>query len=231
MDSLINTGKLVQNFFPKQADINKILKIIQRTVHEGMYLPVTVKEIQAGYLISPYFKDLYLYLAQNKFPSTKTAIFKVEMIAEIYILLDSLLFKLITTPEKETALLAIPEICANKIITLYHSSLFTGNQDVIETYLTIGDKFFMPGLIHYLLPYIKGCHICQLSRNNKPTIRQLQTRINLNYRPLFILSMDLRVMPRSYKSHMYILCIKYEVTNYLITILIHQSRLEEIGDL
>ena len=30
-----------------------------------MHLPVTVKEIQAGYLVSPYFKDLYLFLAQN----------------------------------------------------------------------------------------------------------------------------------------------------------------------
>ena len=39
-----------------------------------MHLPTTVKEIQAGYLISQNFKDLYLYLAQNKLPSTKTAI-------------------------------------------------------------------------------------------------------------------------------------------------------------
>ena len=30
-----------------------------------MHLPVTVKEIQAGYLISPYFNDLYQYLAQK----------------------------------------------------------------------------------------------------------------------------------------------------------------------
>ena len=67
-----------------------------------------------------------------------------------YILLDSLLFKLVTTLEKETALLAIPEICANKIITLYHFSLFTGHQGVIKMYLTIGDKYFMPGLIYYL---------------------------------------------------------------------------------
>ena len=87
---------------------------------------MTVKEIQAGYLISPYFKDLYLYLAQNKLPGIKTAIHKVETLAEKYILLDSLLFKLVITPEKEAALLAIPEICANKIITLYHSSLFEG---------------------------------------------------------------------------------------------------------
>ena len=79
-----------------------------------MHLPVTIKEIQAGYLISPYFKDLYMYLAQNKLPSTKTAIHKVEILAEKYILLDSLLFKLVTTPEKEMPLLAIPEICTEK---------------------------------------------------------------------------------------------------------------------
>ena len=80
-----------------------------------------------GYLNSPYFKDLYLYLTQNKLPSSKSMIHKVEVLAERYIILDSLLFKLVTVPEKETALLAIPEICADKIITLYHSSLFVGH--------------------------------------------------------------------------------------------------------
>ena len=73
LESLINTGRLVQKFLQKQADIDKILNI-QRKVLEGTYLPVTIKEIQAGYLISSYFKDLYLYLAQNKFPNTRTAI-------------------------------------------------------------------------------------------------------------------------------------------------------------
>ena len=67
-------GRLVQKFLPKQADTDKILKVIQRKVLKGTHLPVTVKEKQAGYLISPYFKDLYLYLPQNKLPSTKTAI-------------------------------------------------------------------------------------------------------------------------------------------------------------
>ena len=108
-----------------------------------------MKEIQEGYLISPCFKDLYLHLAQNKLSSTKTVICKVETLAEKYILLDSL-FKLVTAPKKETALLAIPETCANKIITLYHSSLFPGHQGEIKTYLTIQDKFFIPGLIYCL---------------------------------------------------------------------------------
>ena len=59
---------------------------------------------------------------------------------------------------------------------------------------------------------------------------QLQTRINLNYRPLSRLSIDLKVMPRSHKEHKYILCIIDEVTNYLIMVPIYQSKVEEIGD-
>ena len=49
---------------------------------KGTHLPVTLKEMQVGYLISPYFKDLYLHLAQNKLPSTKSAIRMVETLAE-----------------------------------------------------------------------------------------------------------------------------------------------------
>ena len=49
LDSLINTGRLVQKFLLKQADIDKILKIMQRKVHKGTPLHVTVKEIQVGY--------------------------------------------------------------------------------------------------------------------------------------------------------------------------------------
>ena len=53
-----------------------------------------IKEIQAGYLNSLYFKEIYLYLAHNKLPSSKVGIRKVEVLAEKYILLDSLLFKI-----------------------------------------------------------------------------------------------------------------------------------------
>ena len=164
-------------------------------------MSVTVKEIQAGYLNSSYFKDIYLCLTQNKLPSSKTAIKKVEVLAEKYILLDSLLFKIVSTPDKESAVLAKPETCADSMIVLYHSSLFVGHQGVIKIYLTISDKFFIPNLTHYLRSYIKVCHICPLNRNEKPPMRQLQTRIHLNYRPLSRLSMALKVMPQSSQGH------------------------------
>ena len=88
----------------------------------------------------------------------------------------------------------------------------------------------MPNLIHFLRSYIKGCHICQLSCNEKPSTRHLQTRISPNYIPMSRLSMDLKVMPRSHKGHKYILCIIDEVTNFFITVPIFQARSEEMGE-
>ena len=41
-----------------------------------------------------------MYLAQNKLPHTKVAIREVEMLAERYILLDSLLFKIHKHPRE-----------------------------------------------------------------------------------------------------------------------------------
>ena len=101
---------------------------------------------------------------------------------------------------------------------------------VIKTYLTISNKFFIPYLICYLRSYIKDHHIFKLNRNEKLPMRQLQIRINLNYRPLSRLSMDLKVMPRSGQRHKFILCIIDEVTNYLLTVPIYQMKAEEIGE-
>ena len=115
---------------------------------KGTHLPVEIKEIQAQYLHSPYFKEIYQYLSQNKLPHSKLAIKKLEALSERYILVDCLLFRIY--PDKETAVLAIPEACADKIITLYHKSLFADHQGVIKTYLTMSDIFFIPNLIHYL---------------------------------------------------------------------------------
>ena len=163
---LINKGNFIHKYLPKQTDIDKILTIIQRKVLKGTHLPIEIKEIQAGYLCSLYFKDIYLYLSQNKLSSSKPAIRKIETLSEKYVILDLLLFKI--SLDKVTAVVAVPETCTDRIVTLYYKSLFAGHQGVIKTYLTISDKFFIPNLIHYLRLYIKGCHLCQLGCNEKP---------------------------------------------------------------
>ena len=42
--------------------------------------------------------------------------------------------------------------------------------------------------------------------------------------------MDLKMMPRSQKGHLFILCIIDEMTNYLITAPFYQARSEEVGE-
>ena len=49
--NIVNTQRIVQKYLPKQTDIDKILKVIQRKVLKGTHLPLTIKEIQAVYLI------------------------------------------------------------------------------------------------------------------------------------------------------------------------------------
>ena len=75
---------------------------------------------------------MYRCLPKNKLLSKKSAIHKTETLEERFILVDFLLFKFVTMPDRETALLAIPEICADKIITLYSTSLFAGHQGMIK---------------------------------------------------------------------------------------------------
>ena len=81
-------GNLIQKFLSEQADIDKVLKVIYIKVLKGTHLPVEIKEVQARYLNSLHFKDIFLYLSQNKLPTSKAAIRKVETLAERYILLD-----------------------------------------------------------------------------------------------------------------------------------------------
>ena len=86
LGDLINKGNFIHKYLPKQIDIDKILEIIQRKVLKGTHWPVKIKGIQATYIHSPYFKDLYLYLSQNKLPSSEPAIRKIEALVEKYVL-------------------------------------------------------------------------------------------------------------------------------------------------
>ena len=60
LNDSIDTGHVIQKYLPKQADIARILKVVQRKVFKGTHLPVEIKEIQARYLTSCHFK-IFIY--------------------------------------------------------------------------------------------------------------------------------------------------------------------------
>ena len=59
LSDLMDSTKVIHKYLPKQVDINKILNIIKTKVLKGTHLPLTIKEIQAGYLSSS-FSRTYL---------------------------------------------------------------------------------------------------------------------------------------------------------------------------
>ena len=63
LSNLVDSTKLIHKYLPKQVDIDRIMDIIKRKVLKGTHLLLTIKEIQAGYLSSSFFRDLYVYLA------------------------------------------------------------------------------------------------------------------------------------------------------------------------
>ena len=95
---------------------------------KGTYLPMPIKEIQAGYLTSLYFKNIYLHLAQNKLPSSKVAVRQVEMQAERYLLLGSLLFRIQNFHDEQKPVICIRKSYVDHILDIYHKSLFGAYQ-------------------------------------------------------------------------------------------------------
>ena len=70
-----NTSEVVNKFLPKQIDLNKVIKLIERMLLTG-----------TDYLTSSYLKKTYFYLAPNILPS-KAAVRQVKTwIANIYCL-------------------------------------------------------------------------------------------------------------------------------------------------
>ena len=88
LSDLVDSTKLICKYLPKQVDIDKIMDIIKRKVLKGTHIPLTIKEIQAGYLSSYFFNDLFVYLAHNKLPSKRNTIHKVLTLSQNYVLLD-----------------------------------------------------------------------------------------------------------------------------------------------
>ena len=60
LGKVINKENLIHKFLPRQVDIDKILKIIQRKVLRGTYLPVEIKEIQVGISTKSIFQRFYI---------------------------------------------------------------------------------------------------------------------------------------------------------------------------
>ena len=91
----VDEGKVIQKALPKQTDLDKILKQINQKILQQTHFPAKLKDLQAAYLQSPHFHDIYQYLMSDKAPRAKKSRDKVLMDTQNYMILNTLLFKLV----------------------------------------------------------------------------------------------------------------------------------------
>ena len=68
LESLLDKAKMTYKFLPKQGDIDRLIAKINKKVLRETNLCVDLRDLKATYLTSPHFRDIYLYLLQNRMP-------------------------------------------------------------------------------------------------------------------------------------------------------------------
>ncbi len=226
LSNQVDSSKLVHKFLPQQGEIDRLLKSINRKILRDTNLPGSLKDLRAAYLTSPHFRDIYLYLMQNKLPRDARVANKLQVEATNYLILDGLLFKL--NPDSDRDVLCIPTSKVEVLLDYYHSSIFGNHTGITKCYKTISQRFYCPNLAEHLRAYITGCYICQLYKKGKTPDRPHQKRLNLNVLPaLTKLSMDIKHMPLCY-GYKYILVLLCEVSNFLVAIPLREARAENV---
>ena len=74
----ITDSTLMHRYLPKQADIDRIMDQIHRKYLAKLQLPFSIRDMQATYLSSPHFRDIYLSVGMNKMPNKARSARKLE---------------------------------------------------------------------------------------------------------------------------------------------------------
>ena len=230
LESLLDKAKMAYKFLPKHGDIDRLIAKINKKVLRDTNLCVDLRDLKAAYLTSPHFRDIYLYLLQNRMPLGKGAAKRLDQNARNYLILDGLLFKILENGEGNLdTVLCIPTSKVHILLNAYHSSILGGHTGITKCYHTISQRFYCPNLAENLRAYITGCHVCQLFKKGKDLKRPYQKRINLNVPAMTKISMDIKQMPAN-KGYSHILVLLCEVTNYMVALPLMSTRTPHILD-
>ena len=168
LESLLDKATTAYKFLPKQSDIDRLIAKINKKVLRDTNFCVDLRDLKAAYLTSPHFRDIYLYLLQNRSPLGKGVVKRLDQNARNYLILDGLLFKILDDGEGNLdTVLCIPTSKVHILLNAYHSSILGGHTGITKCYHTISQRFYCPNLAENFRAYITGCHLCQRFKKGK----------------------------------------------------------------
>ena len=231
LEEMIPDGSLIHKHLPKQADIDKILTQINRKYLRRMHLPCSLKDMQAAYMQSPHFCDIYNAIMFNKYPKHKRAIEKLhQAMLSQYLIQGGLLYIYMKNNfGEQEPVLCVPPSKSDIFLDQYHTSLLGGHSGITKCYQTLRQRIYCPNLPYYVRLYILSCHICQLFKNSKRFDRPLMRRFyDINTPTMTNISMDIKHMPPSKSPYKYILVLLCDISNFLVATPMKKATAEEV---
>ena len=231
LEEMIPDGSLIHKHLPKQADIDKILTQINRKYLRRMHLPCSLKDMQAAYMQSPHFCDIYNAIMFNKYPKHRKAIEKLhQALLSQYVIQGGLLYIYMKNNfGEQEPVLCVPPSKIDIFLDQYHTSLLGGHSGITKCYQTLRQRIYCPNLPYYVRQYIISCHICQLFKNSKRFDRPLMRRFyDINTPTMTNISMDIKHMPPSKSPYKYILVLLCDISNFLVATPMKKTTAEEV---
>ena len=230
LESLLDKAKTAYKFPPKKGDIDRLIAKINKKVLRDTNVCVDLRYLKVAYLTSPHFRDIYLYLLQNRVTLGKGVAKWLDQNARNYLILDGLLLKILDDGEGNLdTVLCIPTSKVHILLNAYHSSILEGHTGITKCHHTIIQRFYCPDLAENLRAYITGCHVYQMFKKGKDFKGPYQKRIYLNVPAMTNISMDIKQMPVN-KGYSHILVLLCEVTNYMVALTLMSTRTPHILD-
>ena len=231
LEEMVPDGALIHKHLPKQADMDRILAQINRKYLRRMHLPCSLKDMQAAYMQSPHFCDIYNVLLFNKYPKNRKAIEKLrQSMLNQYVIQGGLLYIYMKNNfGEQEPILCVPPSKIDIFLDQYHTSLLGGHSGITKCYQTLKQRIYCPSLTYYVRLYIISCHICQLFKGSRKFDRPLMRRFyDINIPTMTNISMDIKHMPPSKSPYKYILVLLCDISNFLVATPMKKATAEEV---
>ena len=141
LEEMIPDGSLIHKHLPKQADVDKILTQINRKYLRRIHLPCSLRDMQAAYMQSPHFCDIYNAIMFNRYPKHRKAIEKLQqaMLSQ-YVAQGGLLYIYMKNNfGEQEPILCVPPSKIDIFLDQYHTSLLGGHSGHSEILVLLCD--------------------------------------------------------------------------------------------
>ena len=205
---------------------------IKRKYLTKLQLPCSLRDMQAVYINSPHFRDIYSAVGMNKLPKTARSAKKLEndLRNAVYMIHGGLLYKYIQgSADDSEPVLCVPVSKIDIFLELFHSFILGGHMGMSKCVHTLQQKFYCPNLAYHVRMYIISCHVCQTFKTHKRFDKPFNRRIiDINAPALSHISMDIKHMPPSKDMFNYILVLLCEISNFIVTVPMKTATAPEI---